>query len=61
MLSIIPSKSRRPEIDQQGEKIFHEGDVLHIRYATFDEANTKKQLTAIVGEQDYDETEAGPE
>ena len=56
LLSIIPSKSRQVQIDQQGDKSFHEGDVLHIRYATFDEPHTKKELTAIVGEQDYDET-----
>ena len=58
LLSIIPSKSRYAQIDQQGEKTFHEGDVLHIRYATFDESQTKAELTAIVGEQDYEETEA---
>ena len=56
LLSIIPSKSRQVQIDQQGDKTFHEGDVLHIRYATFDEPHTKRELTAIVGEQDYDET-----
>ncbi len=56
LLSIIPSKSRQVQINQQGDKSFHEGDVLHIRYATFDETHTKKELTAIVGEQDYDET-----
>lgn len=56
LLSIIPSKSRQVQIDQQGDKSFHEGDVLHIRYATFDEIHTKKELMAIVGEQDYDET-----
>ncbi len=57
LLSIIPSESRYAQIDQQGAKTFHEGDVLHIRYATFDEPHTKAELTAIVGEQDYDETE----
>ena len=61
LLAIIPSSTNRPEIDQQGAKTFHEGDVLHIRYATFDEPQTKADLIAIVGEQDYDETEAGPE
>lgn len=61
LLSIIPSKSRRAQVDQQGSKIFHEGDVLHIRYATFDESYTKHQLMTIVGDQDYDETEAVPE
>jgi hypothetical protein len=61
LLSIIPSKTRYAEIDQQGAKTFHAGDVLHIRYATFDEPHTKAELIKIVGEQDYDETEAGPE
>ncbi len=56
LLSIIPSKSRQVQIDQQGDKSFHEGDILHIRYETFDEPYTKKALTDIVGEQDYDET-----
>lgn len=55
LLSIIPSKSRRAQVDQQGAKIFHEGDVLHIRYATFDEQRTKEELMAIVGEQDCEE------
>lgn len=57
LLSIIPSKTRYAQVDGQGEKTFHEGDVLHIRYATFDEAHTKAELIAIVGDQDYDETE----
>lgn len=57
LLSIIPSKTRYAEVDQQGAKTFHEGDILHIRYATFDEVYTRAELVAIVGEQDYCETE----
>jgi H+/Cl- antiporter ClcA len=57
LLSIIPSKSRKAFIDQEGSMTLHEGDVLHIRYATFDEEHTKQELIEIVGEQDYDETE----
>ncbi len=57
LLSIIPSKSRKAFIDQEGSMTLHEGDVLHIRYATFDEEHTKKELISIVGEQEYDETE----
>ena len=57
VLSIIPSKTRYAQIDKQGEKTFHEGDILHIRYATFDEEQTKAEIIAIVGEQEYDETE----
>lgn len=29
------------------------GDILHVRYSTFDDDYTKKELLAIVGEQDY--------
>ena len=61
LLSIIPSKTRQAHIDQQGSMTLHEGDVLHIRYATFDEEHTKEELVSIVGEQDYDETEADAE
>ena len=57
LLSIIPSKTRYAEIDQQGDKRFHEGDVLHIRYETFDEEYTKKVLTSIVGNQEFIEQE----
>ena len=57
LLSIIPSKTRYAEIDQQGDKRFHEGDVLHIRYETFDEEYTKKVLTSIVGKQEFIEQE----
>lgn len=56
LLSITEGKSRLTKVDQQGDKLFHEGDVLHIRYATFDEEHTKKELIAIVGEQDFDQT-----
>lgn len=34
----------------------HAGDVLHVRYATDD--TVRRALTAVVGEQDYEETEA---
>ena len=54
LLAISPSKERQVESDQN---VFHEGDVLHIRYSTFDEEHTKRELIAIVGEQDYDESQ----
>ncbi len=57
LLSIIPSETRYAEIDQQGDKRFHEGDVLHVRYETFDEEYTKKALTDIIGEQEFVEQE----
>lgn len=54
LLAISPSKERQVESDHN---VFHEGDVLHIRYSTFDEEHTKRELIAIVGEQDYDESQ----
>ena len=56
LLSIIPSKTRNPHTDQQTAKTLHAGDVLHIRYSTFSEIQTRAELIAIVGEQDFTET-----
>lgn len=55
VLSFTPSQTRVALIDEHGGKSLHEGDVLHIRYSTYNEAITKRDLIAIVGEQDYDE------
>ena len=60
LLSITPSKTREPVRNPQMEKTLHEGDVLHIRYTTFSEEQTWKDLVAIAGEQD-DETIAEKE
>ncbi len=57
LLSISPSSTRKAYVDPYGHKTFHAGDILHIRYATFDEEYTKAQLSAIVGEQENFETE----
>lgn len=43
------------EVDGHGGKQLKAGDVLHIRYSTFDEPATKEELISIVGYQDYDE------
>ena len=55
VLSFKPSEKRTALIDEHGGKSLHEGDVLHVRYLTYDEAITKRDLTAIVGDQDYEE------
>lgn len=57
VLSFKPSESRIAKVDEHGEKTLHEGDILHVRYSTLDDTQTKKELTAIVGEQNYDEKE----
>lgn len=58
VLSLQHAKTHDAEIDEHGASALHEGDVLHVRYSTFDEPQTKAELTAIVGEQDYSEKEA---
>ena len=57
LLSIAKNKSSIEQIDQQGEIVFSEGDILHVRYLTFDEEQTKEELNSIVGEQNYEESE----
>ncbi len=55
VLSVKPSETRRAEVDEHGAKELFEGDILHVRYSTYDESLTKKELMSIVGEQDYSE------
>ncbi|MBQ8683024.1 MAG: chloride channel protein [Clostridia bacterium] len=57
VLSLKHSPDRSAEVNQHGEKAIAEGDVLHVRYLTYDEAQTKEELMAIVGAQDYAEQE----
>lgn len=56
VLSVKRGPDSRAEVDEHGEKILLQGDILHVRYATFDEEQTKEELTAIVGDQLYEET-----
>ncbi|MBQ7385003.1 MAG: chloride channel protein [Ruminococcus sp.] len=43
------------EVDVHGGKQLKSGDILHIRYSTYDEPATKEELLSIVGSQDFDE------
>ncbi len=56
ILSIKHAKNS-PTVDEHGENLIKEGDVLHVRYSTYDTEEHKRQLLAIVGEQDYQEYE----
>lgn len=58
VLSVKHDPTRSAEVDEHGGKALREGDVLHVRYSTHDEWQTKEELTAIVGEQEYNEKEA---
>ena len=56
VLSITKGDAIDAEVDEHGGKALRQGDVLHVRYMTFDEAATKEELFAIVGEQEFDES-----
>ncbi len=58
VLSVKHDPNRRSEMDVHGEKLLLEGDVLHVRYSTFDEEQTQEELTAIVGEQPRNASQA---
>ena len=57
VLSIKHDDTKAAEVDKHGEKAIREGDLLHVRYSTYDEDQTREELMAIVGEQVYNEAE----
>ena len=58
VLSLQHDETKGAEVDEHGGKAIREGDILHVRYSTYDEVSTREELTAIVGIQEYDENEA---
>ncbi len=52
VLSITHAANRKTVVDEHGGKSILEGDTLHVRYSTYNEAETKEELEAIVGAQD---------
>ena len=57
VLSVQHSRTSSALVDEHGGNALRAGDRLHVRYSTFNEEQTKKELTAIVGHQSYAETE----
>lgn len=57
VLSVKNKEAENAEIDEHGGKALRANDTLHVRYCTANEASTKDELIAIVGEQEYSETE----
>ena len=53
VLSVKKNPDAEAEVDEHGGKVLHAGDTLHVRYLTYDEAVTKEDICAIVGEQDF--------
>jgi H+/Cl- antiporter ClcA len=58
ILSLQRNETINAEVDEHGGKAIKVGDILHVRYSTYDEPATKKEIVSIVGEQDYNEQEA---
>ncbi|MBR7101089.1 MAG: chloride channel protein [Clostridia bacterium] len=58
VLSVKHDESRKAEVDEHGGKAIREGDILHVRYSTVNEEETKEELISIVGIQDYKENKA---
>ncbi len=57
VLSVKRSEKQDAQVDEHGGKAIREGDTLHVRYSTYDEEQTRRELVAIVGEQEYIEAE----
>ena len=51
VLSLKYSSNSQIEVDEHGGKSIRAGDVLHVRYSTYDPEKTLEELYAIVGEQ----------
>ncbi len=44
-------------VDQHGGEEMRAGDILHVRYSTYSDAETREELMSIINEQDFDEHE----
>jgi H+/Cl- antiporter ClcA len=54
VLSVQHGKKHGAEVDEHGGKEIREGDILHVRYSTYEEEKTAEELMDIVGEQVFD-------
>ncbi len=55
VLSLKRDPTKGARVNEHGDKTIHAGDVLHVRYSCYDEAETRQELFAIVGEQEMEE------
>lgn len=57
VLSFKRKKKPDTVVDAYGEKVLRPGDELHVRYSTYDHAETLREIEAIVGKQNGGEKE----
>ena len=55
VLSVKFARTDHVEVDEHGGKSIRAGDVLHVRYSTYDSKHTIDELLAIVGDQEVEE------
>ena len=55
VLSVKFARTDHVEVDEHGGKSIRAGDVLHVRYSTYDSKHTIEELLAIVGDQEVEE------
>lgn len=56
VLTVRHSDEHRAEMDERGDKTLHEGDLLHVRYESYNISETEAELYAIVGAQHTEKT-----
>ena len=52
VLSVKHSEKAQAKVDEHGDSSLRAGDILHIRYSTFDDKRTRQELIAIIGDQE---------
>ncbi len=54
VLSVKHAAQVGAEVDERGDKTLRADDILHVRFSTYTEAETRAELFAIVGEQEFE-------
>lgn len=54
VLSVKHAEKAQAKVDEHGDSSLRAGDILHIRYSTFDDKRTREELMAIIGEQEIE-------
>lgn len=55
VLSVQHKSEKNAELDERGDKTLRTGDRLHVCYSTYNESETRRELFAIVGEQELND------
>jgi len=56
ILSIKRPEDEKADMSVHGSRILCTGDILHVRYTTYDIQATHKEIDEVLGNQDYSQT-----